>query len=402
MAQAKGIREVGYVDVRSHVHGGLGQVSWTDCAGGGQVVVQRNVAYIGNMRNPHGTLVIDVEDPKNPKVLAELAMPPGTHSHKVRVHGDIMVTNREVLGQHVRHGEAPPAGYYGGLGIYDVADPAKPRLITNWNVTASADTDSATGVHRFDFDGRYAYISPTMAGYVGNIVLILDLKDPAKPEEVGRWWMPGQWVAGGETPSWKGDAHRCHHPLRLGNRLYTSYWQGGLVILDIDDMSRPKFVSGLDWSPPFPWPTHTALPIPFKIQNRDFMVVSDEDVFRQVDYPPYPAAFLWLVDITDEKHPQPISTFQVEGMPPEPQPRMTGCHQPCEIVTGTEIPVAWFAHGLRIIDISQPHALREVAHYMPDVPPGSERVQSNDVTVDDRGLIYLLDRVRGLHILERN
>jgi len=80
---------------------------------------------------------------------------------------------------------------------------------------------------------------------------------------------------------------------------------------------------------------------------------------------------------------------------------MTGCHQPCEKVTGTEIPVAWFAHGLRIIDISRPHALKEVAYYMPDVPQGSERVQSNDVTVDDRGLIYLLDRVRGLHILER-
>ena len=108
-----------------------------------------------------------------------------------------------------------------------------------------------------------------------------------------------------------------------------------------------------------------------------------------------------MVDITDEKHPQPISTFQVEDMPNTPQPRMTGCHQPCEIVTGTEIPVAWFAYGLRIIDISKPHALKEVAYYVPDVPPGSERVQSNDVTVDDRGLIYLLDRVRGLHILER-
>ncbi|MCE2998735.1 MAG: hypothetical protein ACK59Y_14410 [Betaproteobacteria bacterium] len=34
-------------------------------------------------------------------------------------------------------------------------------------------------------------------------------------------------------------------------------------------------------------------------------------------------------------------------------------------------------------------------------PIGSERVQSNDVTVDDRGLLYLLDRVRGLYILER-
>ena len=133
-------------------------------------------------------------------------------------------------------------------------------------------------MHRFDFDGRYAYISPTMDGYVGNIMMILDLKDPAQPEEVGRWWMPGQWTAGGETPTWKGDAHRCHHPLRYGNRLYTSYWHGGFVILDIDDMSKPHFVSGLDWSPPFPWPTHTALRIPFKIESRDIMVVTDEDV----------------------------------------------------------------------------------------------------------------------------
>jgi hypothetical protein len=213
--------------------------------------------------------------------------------------------------------------------------------------------------------------------------------------------MPGQWTAGGEKPTWKGDAHKCHHPLRYGNRLYTSYWHGGLVILDIEDMAKPKFVSGLDWSPPFPWPTHTCLRIPFKIANRDLMLVTDEDVFRMEDFPKYPASFLWMVDITDEKHPQPISTFQVEGMPDTPQPRMTGCHQPCEKVTGTEIPVAWFAYGLRIIDISRPHALREVAYYLPDVPPGSDRVQSNDVTVDDRGLIYLLDRVRGLHILER-
>ena len=38
---------------------------------------------------------------------------------------------------------------------------------------------------------------------------------------------------------------------------------------------------------------------------------------------------------------------------------------------------------------------------MPDVPPGSERVSSNDLTVGDRGVIYLLDRLRGLTIVER-
>jgi len=38
---------------------------------------------------------------------------------------------------------------------------------------------------------------------------------------------------------------------------------------------------------------------------------------------------------------------------------------------------------------------------MPDVPSGTQRVCSNDVYVDHRGLIYLIDRNRGLSILER-
>ena len=132
------------------------------------------------------------------------------------------------------------------------------------------------------------------------------------------------------------------------------------------------------------------------------MVVSDEDVVRLEGCPPYPASFLWMVDITDEKHPHAGS-----DLPDRRHARRAAAlHDRLPpaggaIVTGTEIPVAWFAQGLRIIDISRPHALKEVAYFMPDVPPGSQRVQSNDVTVDERGLIYLLDRVRGLHILER-
>jgi hypothetical protein len=70
-------------------------------------------------------------------------------------------------------------------------------------------------------------------------------------------------------------------------------------------------------------------------------------------------------------------------------------------VLSTEIPFAWFAYGLRIVDVKNPHAPREVAHFMPDVPEGTDRVSSNDLTLDDRGLIYLLDRRRGLTIVER-
>jgi hypothetical protein len=383
MAQAKGIR----------------QVAWFDCPGGGQVVVERGMAYIGHMRNPHGTSIVDVGDPRHPRLMAQIEVPRGVHSHKVRVGNGLMLVNHEFLNARVARGEQAPAGFRGGLAIYDIAAPDSPRLVSKWEVSGAPGPSS--GIHRFDFDGRYAYLSPTMDGYGGNIVLILDLADPAKPVEVGRWWMPGQWTAGGETPSWTGWAHRCHHPLRFGDRLYTSYWHGGFVILDIADMAKPKYVSGLDWSPPCPWPTHSAVRVPFRLGGRDLLLVSDEDVFRLEGCQPYNAAFLWLVDITDERHPVPFSSFQLEHMPVEPQPFMTGCHQPVEKIAGPEVPVAWFAHGLRIVDIARPHAMRGAAYFLPDPPPGAERVQANDVYVDERGLMYLIDRVRGLHILER-
>lgn len=256
----------------------------------------------------------------------------------------------------------------------------------------------APGVHRYDFDGRYLYFATTAEGYVGPFVMIMDLKDPVVPKEVGRWWMPGQWVAGGEEPGWERTQQRCHHPLRLGDRLYVSYWKGGFVILDISDMSQPKRVSGLNWVPPFACPIHTALPIPQEINGRKYLLVGDEDVDRAADAPP---AFMWMIDITDERHPIPVSTYQIEELRGKQAPMCSGLHQPSERFFGTEIPMAWFENGLRVIDIADPHNPVEVAHYVPDLPEGSKRVSSNDVTVDDNGLIYLLDRHRGMHILQR-
>ena len=371
MSQASGIREIGYFD----------------CPGGGQVVVDGTTAYIGHIAGPEATTVVDVSDPRNPRQVHQLTCRhAGAHAHKVRACNGLMLTNYESV---VPAGDAEP-GFRGGLHVFDIADPHKPEPITFWPC-------DGTGVHRFTFDGRYAYISPEIEGYDGNICMILDLKDPARPEEVGRWHMPGQWTAGGETPGWAPRQHRCHHPMRLDDRLYVSYWHGGWVILDISDMTRPEFVSGMDWSPPFPWPTHTCLPIPFEVAGRRIMLVADEDVAKA--YPSGPS-FLWVVDVTDEAHPMPFSSYQIAGLDGAPMPAMTGCHQPVEHVRGTEIPVAWFAHGLRVIDIADPFNVKEVAHYLPDLPEGSRRVCSNDVFQDDRGLIYLIDRVRGLNIVE--
>jgi len=362
-------------------------VAHIDCPGGGQVWVEGSTLFIGHMRHPSGTTIVDVADPRHPKVLARVEVPAGWHSHKVRVANGLMIVNHEKLGP---DGDA---GFGGGLAIYDVETPAQPRLISKW-------TTHGRGVHRYDFDGRYAYISPTCEGYIGNIAMILDLADPARPREVGRWWIPGQWLAGGEDYPWRdGVPPRCHHPLRRGDRLYVSYWHHGFYILDIADMAKPKLISSGNTSPSFPHPTHTCLVMPEPLMGRNIMVVADEDVAKL--YPAAPA-FTWIYDITDERFPVPIATFQVDGIDRDgsPQPPMTGCHQPSERFNGTLIPFAWFAQGLRILDVADPFRPREVAHFVPDAPAGGERASSNDVTIDSRGLIYLIDRQRGVDIIE--
>jgi hypothetical protein len=363
-------------------------VSYTDCPGGGQVWWDRNVLYVSHMRPPDGTSIYDVSDPKHPKLLARLEVPIGWHSHKVRAANGLMIVNYEKF----REG-APEFG--GGLGIFDVSTPSKPRLVNKWRVTGEGG-----GVHRFAFDGRYAYISPTAEGYVGNIMMILDLANPGTPEEVGRWWIPGQHVAAGEDYPWDDYVKpRCHHPLRHGDRLYVSYWHHGFFILDISDMSRPALVSAVNHGPADPHPTHTALRLPMKLKGRDIMLVADEDVAK---LRPSPPAFAWIYDISFEQQPMPIATFQVPGLDTDgaPQPPMMGCHQPSERFHGTTVPFAWFARGMRLVDVSDPFAPREVGCYEPDPPEGYEMPSSNDVTVDPSGLIYLIDRQRGLSIIE--
>src|SRR5215469_9292745 len=109
---------------------GVKRAGFYDCPGGGQVTVENGIAYIGHIHSPSGTSIVDVKDPKNPKQLAYFEMPPGTHSHKARVGNGLMVINHEV-DPATETGE-DTSKFKGGLGIFDVSNPAKPRKIHDW------------------------------------------------------------------------------------------------------------------------------------------------------------------------------------------------------------------------------------------------------------------------------
>jgi hypothetical protein len=72
-------------------------------------------------------------------------------------------------------------------------------------------------------------------------------------------------------------------------------------------------------------------------------------------------------------------------------------------VSETIIVGTFFNGGVRVFDLSDPFRPREAAFYVPPVARGSSKgaIQLNDVFVDERGIVYTVDRfTSGLHVLE--
>lgn len=398
--------------------------------GGGQVVVQGNYAYVGHMKPPMGTSIIDVSDPANPTVVAHVPPPDAwSHTHKVRVCGDLMITNVEQDRRHfLRKGEkiaglraqghddaaiaealgvqvsdiavleeALARGYdSGGFRVWDISDKTAPKLLSYVRT-------HGFGVHRFDMDAHYAYISTEMPGYVGNILVVYDLSDPTNPTEVTRWHMNGQHLAGGETPTWTGYGVRLHHAMRCGDELWAAVWHAGFKVLDASDLTSgqpPKVLGEYAFPPAIPEPTHTVMPLEQTINGRRYAVSIDEEHDHK---PGQLHGFLWVMDVTDLNKIEAVAAWDLteRACPYVGQPGVRfGAHQFREKLDSTLVYATWFAGGLRVLDLANPTQPVEVAHYMPPLNSLGQAPQSNDVDVDDNGLIYMLDRNNGLDILE--
>lgn len=191
-----------------------------DIDGGGMVDVQGTIAAVGHMSPPFATTILDVADPAKPKILSRINARPGIHSHKARICGTTLIINVEQYGMLTKGDKV-------GLAFYDISDPRQPKE-TGFFHMGGLDSHG-TGAHRFqaDCERKLVYTSGSADGFQGNITMIVDFSDPRYPRQIGRWWVPGQYAGGGERATFHGSDYRTHHPLRLGDRLYVSLWNGG-------------------------------------------------------------------------------------------------------------------------------------------------------------------------------
>src|SRR5204862_6694907 len=105
---------------------GVELVSHSDLEGRGdglQIMRGGDFRYAGHMGDfGIGTSVLDLADPERPRVLRQIPVPKGTHSHKVQLADGLLLANHEQYPYRVGVPESA------GLLVYDVSgDPREPR-----------------------------------------------------------------------------------------------------------------------------------------------------------------------------------------------------------------------------------------------------------------------------------
>jgi len=366
----------------------------------------RRVLWLAHESAPKNVTAVDVSDPRKPSVIVQTDLPHGEmRSNSLDLSGDLLA----VAYQTSRPGLRPA-----GVELFDVSDPGRPRRAGFFDASGP----HSRGVHHLWFvDGEYVHLSGGAADFTprhpkdDQFYRIIDVRQPSKPVEVGRWWLPGTHDGDAAPPPARHPvfdtgfrAHNTNVYPRRPDRAWVGYIDGGAVILDIADKTRPRLVSRWDYHPPFPGFTHTLLPL----FGAGLLIVADEATAEAgKDWP----KLVWVVDMREEANLVPISTCPLPPLEEfvgrggrygahnlhENRPAQ-GAWTSESIVVGT-----FFNGGVRAFDVSQPFRPTEVAHYVPAPPRGSRAgsAQINDVFVDERGVVYAVDRlIGGLYTLE--
>lgn len=368
-----------------------------------QEVNSRWFLYVAHLWH-RGWSVLDVTDPDRPELCTYVPGPENTWTIQIQVAEGRMITALERIAPGWGGVDGRP--FTEGFFIFDLSEPTQPRRIGHFQTASS-------GTHRNFYDGGHlVHAAAGAPGVNGKIYRVVDIADPAKPKEIGRFSLPEQH-AETATPGLK---FSCHGPAHIeGDRAYLSYGDGGGIILDVSDFSKAQMISQLAFRGiTATQGIHTYLPL----ARRKLALINDEAIRENGDENLNMAG---IVDLSDETKPRMISLLPLPEPPPEsglknfyqkggrfgPHNHHHPNHQPCLEDRDDIAYLTYFNAGLRVYDIRDARQPKEFACFVPGDPqarigakPTKLVAQSEDVLVDRRGFIYLSDKNHGIHVLQ--
>jgi hypothetical protein len=347
------------------------------------------VAYLGTHLGGDRVYVLDVADPAAPKIVDSVIV-------NARVINDVMTDEAGKVLVITREGADDRKN---GIVVATLENPLKPKIVGQFTDGVTAGVHSAY-VYTQPRYGTHVYLTNDATGALH----IVDINDPAKPKEVAQW----------KTP--RAEAGRTLHDIDVRDGyLYGSWWNDGLVILDIGggakggSPSNPQFVSRYKYDlnalyknveaisgPGFIRGTHTAW------RHKNYVFIADE-VFTMEDITALQMkqasrAFgrLQVIDVSDVLNPKSVAYYE---------PEYGGVHNVW--VAGDTLYMGAYNAGFRAFDISGElrgdlrAQQREIAHVNPASPNGfiPNTTMTWGVVVKD-GIAYVNDFNSGLFLVK--
>ncbi|MEJ7813376.1 MAG: hypothetical protein WKG32_23415 [Gemmatimonadaceae bacterium] len=347
------------------------------------------VAYLGTGGGGDRMYAIDISDPTHPVVTDSIV----ANTRRVN---DIMTT---ADGKTLVFTRESASDRKNGIVIASLEDPLHPKVISEFTEGVTSGVHSAF-IYTQPKHGTHIYLTNDGTGALH----VVDISDPAKPKEVAQWRTA------------RADAGRSLHDIDVQDGLlYASYWNDGLVILDVGNgvkggsPANPQLVSQFKYDlnemyrdveavggPGFIRGTHTAW------RHKNYVFIADE-VFPSsgVAGAKDAAAFraygrLQVIDVADMTKPRSVAWFE---------PDYGGVHNIW--VAGDTLYMGAYNAGFRAFDISGElrgdlkAQGREIAHLnTADMDGNAKNTAMTWGVVVKNGLAYVNDMLNGLWIVK--
>ena len=293
------------------------------------------VAYLGTHGGGDRVYTIDISNPATPTVVDSVVM-------NTRLVNDVMTDKAGTVLVMTREGAADRKN---GIVIASIEDPLHPKVISEFTEGVTAGVHSAF-VYTQPTYGTHIYLTNDGTGAVH----VIDINDPRNPKEVAQW----------RTTN-RPDAGRYVHDIDVQDGLlYASYWDDGLVILDVGkgikggSPSNPQIVTQFKYNldslyrqveaesgPGFTRGTHTAW------RHKNYVFIADE-VYRASP----------VKGAKDEAADRMYGTLQVIDVSNIEQPKSVAWYTPENggvhnvWVAGDTLYMGAYDGGFRVFDIS--------------------------------------------------